>query len=35
MWIFEPEKLHIKKYVESTWIFRPEKLYYKMDVERK
>ena len=29
MWIFEPEKLHIKKYVESTWIFRPEKLYYK------
>ena len=29
MWIFQPLKLHRKKYVETTWIFRSAKLHRK------
>ena len=32
-WIFQPSKLHRRKYVEITWIFRPSKLYQKKYVE--
>ena len=32
-WIFRPEKLHRKKYVETTWIFWPSKLHRKKYVE--
>ena len=32
-WIFQPLKLHRKKYVETTWIFRPSKLRRKKYVE--
>ena len=32
-WIFQPEKLNRKKYVEITWVFRPAKLHRKKYVE--
>ena len=34
-WIFQPEKLHRKKYVEKTWVFRPLKLHRKKHVGKK
>ena len=34
-WIFQPSKLHRKKYTEITWIFRPSKLHRKRTRKRR